>query len=144
MKYKYKRYYNPTPGKDKESPGKNILIVDDSTTLRSAAVFALKNAGYNTIEATDGIDGLEKIKQMETSNTPINMMIVDINMPRLDGIGFIKEVKKTSFKSVPILVLTTESQYAKKMQGKEAGATGWLVKPFKSHQLIEVVNKISI
>lgn len=129
---------------NKESNPKNILIVDDSTTLRCAAVFALKKAGHNTIEAVDGMDGLKKVKEMETSNTVINMMIVDVNMPRLDGIGFIKEVKKTSYKDVPILVLTTESQYKKKMEGKDAGATGWLVKPFKNQQLIDVVDKISL
>jgi two-component system chemotaxis response regulator CheY len=123
---------------------KNILIVDDSATLRSAAVFALERSGYNMIQAIDGLDGLEKIREMEASRTELNMMIVDVNMPNLDGIGFIKEVKKTIYKYVPILVLTTESQYDKKMEGKEAGATGWLVKPFKNRQLVDVVKKLAV
>ena len=123
---------------------KNILIVDDSVTLRSAAVFALKRSGHTVYQAVDGLDGLEKIKEMEASSVDLNMMIVDVNMPNLDGFGFIRGVKKTSYKDVPILVLTTESQIDKKMIGKDAGATAWLVKPFKNQQLIDVVQQLAI
>lgn len=134
---------NTTFGQSKEAKGKTILLVDDSATLRSAAAYALKRSGYNVIQAADGLDGLEKIKEIEAENTELNMMIVDVNMPRLDGIGFIKEVKKTSYKNIPILVLTTETQYRKKMEGKDAGATGWLIKPFKNQQLLEVVEMLA-
>jgi two-component system chemotaxis response regulator CheY len=122
---------------------KTILLVDDSATLRSAAVYALERSGHKVIQAVDGMDGLDKIEDMEARNTKLNMMIVDVNMPNLDGISFIKEVKKTSYKDVPILVLTTESQYDMKMEGKVAGATGWLVKPFKNRQLVEVVDMLA-
>jgi two-component system chemotaxis response regulator CheY len=95
------------------------------------------------IQAVDGMDGLEKIKQMEASKIDICVMIVDINMPRLDGISFIKEIKKSSYKDVPVLVLTTESQHEKKMEGKFAGAAAWLVKPFKNQQLVEVIEMLA-
>jgi two-component system chemotaxis response regulator CheY len=130
-------------GQSKETKGKTVLLVDDSATLRSAAAYALNRSGYKVIQAADGLDGLEKIKEMEAEDTELNMMIVDVNMPRLDGIGFIKEVKKTSYKNIPILVLTTESQYKRKMEGKDAGATGWLIKPFKNQQLLEVVEMLA-
>jgi len=130
-------------GQSKETKGKTVLLVDDSATLRSAAAYALNRSGYKVIQAADGLDGLEKIKEMEAENTELNMMIVDVNMPRLDGIGFIREVKKTSYKNIPILVLTTETQYRKKMEGKDAGATGWLIKPFKNQQLLEVVEMLA-
>lgn len=134
---------NTVSGQDRKVMGKTVLLVDDSATLRSAVVYALERSGHNVIQAADGLDGLEKIKEMEAKNTELNMMIVDINMPRLDGIGFIKEVKKTSYKDIPILVLTTESQHGKKMEGKDAGASAWLVKPFKNQRLLEVVKMLA-
>lgn len=137
------KYNNRTLIVNDEAMGKTILLVDDSVTLRSAAVYALERSGHNVIQAVDGMDGLDKIEDMEARNTELNMMIVDVNMPNLDGISFIKEVKKTSYKDVPILVLTTESQYKKKEEGKVAGATGWLVKPFKNRQLVEVVDMLA-
>jgi two-component system chemotaxis response regulator CheY len=121
---------------------KYILIVDDSTTLRASVQFALTSAGYKVAEAKDGKDGLAILQNIRSQGDQISMIISDINMPNMDGITFIKEVKKTPFKFTPILVLTTESQESKKMEGKEAGATGWLVKPFKSAQLLQVIKKL--
>jgi two-component system, chemotaxis family, chemotaxis protein CheY len=121
--------------------GKKILVVDDSAVLRASVKFTLSAAGYDVVEATDGKKGLEVLKGMvETGERP-TMILSDINMPVMDGIAFIKYVKQTSCKFVPILVLTTESQDSKKQEGKDAGASGWLVKPFQDNQLLAVVRK---
>jgi len=120
---------------------KTILIVDDSATLRASVNFVLTDAGYEVIQAKDGSEGIEKLEECSRSERKINMIISDINMPVMDGITFIKEVKKGDFRFVPILILTTESENAKKMEGKAAGASGWLVKPFKPEQLLWVVKK---
>ncbi|KKK82730.1 hypothetical protein LCGC14_2800470 [marine sediment metagenome] len=117
----------------------NILIVDDSSTLRASVEFTLTEAGYDVIQAGDGQEGLQALDGVDKDQ--LGMIITDINMPNMDGITFINEVKKTDFKFVPILVLTTESQDSKKIEGKSAGASGWLVKPFKPEQLIAVVSK---
>jgi two-component system chemotaxis response regulator CheY len=122
---------------------KTILVVDDSAVVRASVRFALEKAGYSVIEATDGTDGLGKLSQFSASGGRPAMILTDVNMPRMDGIRFIKEVKATPFRFVPILVLTTESENAKKMEGKEAGATGWLVKPFKDDQLLGVVQRFA-
>ena len=119
--------------------GKIISTVDDSASIRQMVTFTLKGAGYDVIEAVDGVDGLAKMG----SSADIGMVITDLNMPNLDGIGFIKKVRanpKTKF--VPIVMLTTESQAEKKQAGKSAGATGWIVKPFKPDQLLGVVKKV--
>jgi two-component system chemotaxis response regulator CheY len=121
--------------------GKVILIVDDSSTLRASVEFTLSEAGYTVLQAEDGNTGLTVLKGYEGRESELGMIITDINMPNMDGISFIKEVKKTAFKFVPILVLTTESQDSRKMEGKDAGASGWLVKPFKPEQLTGVVAK---
>ena len=118
-----------------------VLVVDDSATLRASVNYTLKEAGFETINAVNGADGLEKLNQAMKDGENIGMIISDINMPIMDGITFIKEVKKTPFKFTPILVLTTESQEEKKLEGKKAGASGWLVKPFKPEQLIYVTKK---
>jgi two-component system chemotaxis response regulator CheY len=120
---------------------KFILIVDDSATLRASVNYTLKEAGFVTLNAVNGKDGLDKLQQAMSDGRQIAMIISDINMPIMDGITFIKEVKKTPFKFTPILVLTTESQEEKKLEGKKAGASGWLVKPFKPEQLISVTKK---
>ncbi len=120
---------------------KTILIVDDSATLRASVNFVLTDAGYEVLQAKDGKEGLDKLEECARSEQKINMIISDINMPVMDGISFIKEVKKGNFRFVPILILTTESENAKKMEGKAAGASGWLVKPFKPEQLLWVVKK---
>jgi len=100
--------------------------------------FTLRGAGYEVVEATDGRDALAKV-----NGASIHMVITDLNMPNLDGIGLIKELRsKPAFKFIPILMLTTESQDSRKQEGKTAGATGWIVKPFKSDQLLAVVRKV--
>jgi two-component system chemotaxis response regulator CheY len=120
---------------------KYILVVDDSATLRASVNYTLKEAGFDTLNAINGKDGLDKLQQAMAEGKQIAMIISDINMPIMDGITFIKEVKKTPFKFTPILVLTTESQEEKKLEGKKAGASGWLVKPFKPEQFIYVTKK---
>lgn len=120
---------------------KKILIVDDSAALRTSVEFTLSEQGYDVLQAEDGSKGLAVLAGMAGKESELGMIISDINMPNMDGISFIKEVKKTAFKFIPILVLTTESQDSKKMEGKEAGASGWLVKPFKPEQLTAVVSK---
>ena len=118
-----------------------ILLVDDSATLRASVNYTLKEAGFETVNAVNGADGLEKLNLAMKSGETIGMIISDINMPVMDGITFITEVKKTPFKYTPILVLTTESEEEMKMKGKNAGASGWLVKPFKPEQLVYVTRK---
>ncbi len=118
-----------------------ILLVDDSATLRASVNYTLKEAGFETVNAVNGADGLEKLNLAMKSGETIGMIISDINMPVMDGITFITEVKKTPFKYTPILVLTTESEEEMKMKGKNAGASGWLVKPFKPEQLVYVTKK---
>jgi two-component system chemotaxis response regulator CheY len=120
----------------------NILIVDDSVTLRASVQYALSSAGYNVIEAEDGKDALRTLQDLHSAGVEISMILTDINMPEMDGITFIREARKTSYKFTPIIVLTTEGQESKKMEGKKAGATGWLVKPFGAAQLVKIVKKI--
>jgi two-component system, chemotaxis family, chemotaxis protein CheY len=118
--------------------GKTILTVDDSASVRQVISFTLLEAGYNVIEAIDGVDALKKI-----NGASLNLIVTDLNMPNLDGIGLIKKIRSTTqHKFVPIIMLTTESQFEKKMEGKEAGATGWIVKPFNPEQLLAVIKKV--
>ncbi len=117
---------------------KTILTVDDSTSVRQMVSFTLREAGYDVIEACDGKDALNKI-----NSKSVNLIITDLNMPNMDGIELIKKVRgMPALKFVPIVMLTTESQTEKKMEGKQAGATGWIVKPFKQDQLLAVVKKV--
>jgi two-component system chemotaxis response regulator CheY len=116
---------------------KTIMTVDDSASVRQMVSFTLKNAGFDVIEAVDGKDALTKLKG------PVNMVITDLNMPNMDGITLIKNIRSNpSYKFVPVVMLTTESQASKKQEGKAAGATGWIVKPFKPDQLLAVVKKL--
>jgi two-component system chemotaxis response regulator CheY len=116
---------------------KTILTVDDSTTVRQMVSFTLAGAGYNVVEAKDGQDALTKL-----SPAP-SMVLTDLNMPTLDGIGLIKRLRAdAAFKYVPIVVLTTESETAKKQEARAAGATAWIVKPFRPEQLLGVVRKV--
>src|ERR1039458_486461 len=104
---------------------KVILTVDDSSSVRQMVKFTLADAGYTVIEAVDGNDALAKLAQ------PVNLVITDLNMPNLDGIGLIRKVRALpSCKGLPIIMLTTESQESRKLEGKAAGATGWIEKPF--------------
>jgi len=114
-----------------------LLIVDDSTMLRDMLSYALNEGGYTDVtEAIDGVDGLEKAK-----STLYDLIISDVNMPRMDGITLVKEVRKLpQYNNIPILVLTTERSDSMKQKGKEAGATGWIVKPFVPDQMLKAVN----
>lgn len=117
---------------------KRILAVDDSRTMRAMLAAALGNAGFEVDLAEDGVDGLDKIRARRP-----DLVITDINMPRLDGFGFIEGVRSESdFLSVPILVLTTESGDQLKTRARAAGATGWIVKPFDEDKLITVINRL--
>jgi two-component system chemotaxis response regulator CheY len=117
-----------------------ILTVDDSPTMRDMLKMALAEAGFNVLQAVDGVDGLEVL---QASATP-DVIVTDINMPKMDGFGLIEAVRKDSrYRKVPILVLTTESDAAKKMRAKEAGATGWIVKPFEPAKLIAAIRRVA-
>jgi two-component system, chemotaxis family, chemotaxis protein CheY len=116
---------------------KTIMTVDDSASVRQMVSFTLKNAGYGVIEAADGKDALGKLKGK------VDMIVTDLNMPNMDGIELIKNVRANpGYKFIPIVMLTTESQAARKQEGKSAGATGWIVKPFKPDQLLAIVQKV--
>ena len=119
---------------------KTILAIDDSTSIRQMVAFTLKSAGYTVIEAADGQEGLAKAN---ANAGAISLVLTDQNMPVMDGLTLIKTLRALpQFVSTPILMLTTESSDAMKMSGKAAGATGWLVKPFDPHKLLEVVKKV--
>lgn len=118
---------------------KTILIVDDSESIREVVSFTLENAGYNVLV---GVDGKDALKFLDGSHD-IDLLITDLYMPKMDGIGLIKEVRANDlFKRVPILFLTTESQRDKKMEAKKAGATGWIIKPFVPAKLLSALNKV--
>ncbi|MBF0311401.1 MAG: response regulator [Magnetococcales bacterium] len=118
--------------------GKRILTVDDSSSMRQMVGLTLKGAGYEVVEAVDGQDAFKKAQ-----TTPVDMVVTDLNMPNMDGISLIKALRALpAFKFTPIVMLTTESQAERKAEGKEAGATGWIVKPFKPEQLIGVIKKV--
>ena len=117
---------------------KCILAVDDSPSIRSMVSFTLKSAGYEVIEAVDGVDALNKAKAKT-----MDLVLTDQNMPRMDGLALVRALRQLpAYRSSPILILTTEAGTDMKSQGKAAGATGWLVKPFDPHRLIEVVQKL--
>jgi two-component system chemotaxis response regulator CheY len=119
-----------------------ILIVDDSATIRASVKATLDQEGYEVHQAMNGQAGLDSLKQLSSAGTKVNMIISDVNMPVMDGITFIKNVKQDpTHKFIPVLILTTESQDSKKSEGKDAGAAGWLVKPFDPATLIGVVKK---
>ncbi|MDY6950900.1 MAG: response regulator [Thermodesulfobacteriota bacterium] len=121
---------------------KLILFVDDSPTMRSSVSFCLRNAGYGVIEAEDGVDGLEKIASLREKGQALDLVITDINMPRMDGITFIGKVRQGAFKFIPILVLTTEGEESVIRKGRAAGASGWLMKPFQPENLLWAVKKV--
>ena len=115
-----------------------ILAVDDSSSMRQMVSFTLKGAGYNVVEAVDGQDALNKAKSQQ-----FDLIVTDVNMPVMDGITFIKNLRaEPNYKFTPMLMLTTESAADKKTEGKAAGATGWIVKPFNPDQLINTIKKV--
>ncbi|MGN7158765.1 MULTISPECIES: response regulator [Sphingomonas] len=116
----------------------SILAVDDSASLRMAIRIALTGAGYTVTEAGDGVEGLSK-----ATSTKFDMIVTDLNMPNMDGLSMIRELRKQPAQAgVPIIFLTTESDPEMKNQAKAAGATGWLVKPFVPDQLVKVARKV--
>ena len=116
----------------------SILTVDDSASMRQMVSFTLKGAGYEVVEAVDGAQALNIAK-----GRSVNLVITDVNMPNMDGISLISELRKLpSYKFTPLLMLTTESSAEKKQAGKAAGATGWIVKPFNPDQLLATVKKV--
>ncbi len=116
-----------------------ILTVDDSRTMRDMLKLALSPAGYRVVQAVDGLDGLSVLDREGP-----DIVITDINMPKLDGFGFIVGArKKERFRVIPILVLTTENDPEKKLRARNAGATGWIVKPFDPAKLLDVIRRVT-
>jgi len=117
---------------------KRIVVIDDSESIRELVGLTLENAGYTVDKGVDGLYGLRFFDGRD-----INLVITDLNIPHMDGIGVIKEVRqKDGYSTIPILVLTTESQVTKKEEAKAVGATGWIVKPFVAEKLITIVQKV--
>lgn len=115
-----------------------VMTADDSASVRQMVAFTLKRAGYDVAEAVDGRDALDKL-----DGSRVDMLITDLNMPRMDGIELIRNVRGLpDYRFIPIIMLTTESQASKKQEGRAAGATGWIVKPFQPEQLVAVVKKV--
>ena len=115
-----------------------ILAVDDSASMRQMVAFTLKGAGHDVVEAADGVEALNKAKTQA-----FDLVITDVNMPNMDGISLIKELRALpNFRFTPMLMLTTEAGMDKKQEGKAAGATGWIVKPFNPEQLLNTVKKV--
>ena len=122
--------------------GKKIMVVDDSSSIRALIASALNNEGYDVLEAEDGADALEKLTAQVKS---VDMMITDLNMPRMDGINLIERFRKIpGYRFIPVVMLTTESQEEKRRQGKAAGASAWLTKPFKPEQLLGLVRMVLV
>jgi two-component system chemotaxis response regulator CheY len=117
---------------------KKIMVVDDSASIRQVVGIALRGAGYEVVEACDGKDALSKL-----NGDKIHLIISDVNMPNMDGITFVKELKQNNrYKFTPVIMLTTEAGKDKMMEGKSAGAKAWVVKPFKPPQMLDAVSKL--
>ena len=117
---------------------KKILAVDDSPSIRQMVSYTLKRAGFDVYEAEDGVEALEIAKQVD-----VDMVLTDINMPKMDGIELIRSLRDiSSYNGKPILTLTTEGSTESKMKGRDAGATGWIVKPFDPEVLVDTINKV--
>lgn len=118
--------------------GEKIMVVDDSVSMRQMTGIILTQAGYETVQAADGNEAIEKF------DDSIKLLITDYNMPNMNGIELIKSIRNGNVnKAVPILMVTTESEDEKKMEGKEAGATGWITKPFDKDLLLNTIKKIT-
>ena len=116
-----------------------ILVVDDSASMRQMVVFTLKSAGYEVVDTVDGQQALDIAK-----NTSFDLVLSDVNMPVMDGIELVRELRQIeAYKYTPILMLTTETSGDKKMAGKRAGATGWVVKPFNPDKLLATIKKVT-
>ncbi len=118
--------------------GKTVLIVDDSASIRQVVSITLRGAGYDVIEGCDGKDALGKL-----DGRKVHLIISDVNMPNMDGITFLKNVKQLpAYKFTPVIMLTTEAGEAKKEEGRAAGAKAWVVKPFQPAQMLTAVSKL--
>ncbi len=116
----------------------SILAVDDSASMRQMVSFTLKSAGYEVVEAADGAEALDIAR-----SRPVSLVLTDVNMPKMDGISLIRELRGLpDYRFTPLLMLTTESGSDKKQEGKAAGATGWIVKPFNPDQLLKTISKV--
>ena len=119
--------------------GKTVLVVDDSVSMRQMVSFTLTGAGFEVVEAGDGKEAVDKLN----GGAKPNLVITDLNMPNMDGITLIKEIRgMAAHKFTPVLMLTTESADDKKKEGQSAGATGWIVKPFNPEQMLATINKV--
>ncbi len=119
---------------------KTIMVVDDSASLRTVVGIALKGAGYDVLEGSDGRDALAKL-----TGQKVHLIITDLNMPNMDGIGLVKAVKAhPNYKFTPIIMLTTEGQEAKKQEGQAAGVKAWVLKPFQPQQMLHAVAKLAL
>ncbi len=116
---------------------KTIMVIDDSSSFRTVVKLALQKAGYSVVEAGDGMDATEKLGAARP-----NLIVCDVNMPRMDGLTFARNVKAGPHKFTPIIMLTTESQESKKAEGKAAGVRAWITKPFQPSQLVEAVTRL--
>lgn len=118
--------------------GRRVLTVDDSKTMRDMVAFTLRGAGFEVIEAEDGIKALAML-----GGPSVDLVITDVNMPNMDGVTLVRQIRaKPAYRSTPILILTTEGGEDKKADGRAAGATGWIVKPFAPDKLLSVVNRV--
>jgi len=121
--------------------GKKILVIDDAASIRQVVTMILAEEGYDIVEAVDGVDGLEKLK-----NNEIDIIVCDVNMPNMNGVEFLEQVKTndefTDYKFLPFIMLTTETGQEMKEQGKKLGAKAWLVKPFQPEMLVDAVKKL--
>jgi two-component system chemotaxis response regulator CheY len=117
---------------------KRILAVDDSASMRQMVLFTLQGAGYEVLQACDGVEALDMAR-----TSTVDLVLTDVHMPRMDGITLVRELRTLpNYKFVPMLILTTESSQERKMDGKSAGATGWIVKPFNPPQLLATVARV--
>ena len=117
---------------------RTVLVVDDSMTFRQMVSFTLQEAGFSVVEASDGQEALERLAAQR-----MDLIVTDLNMPRMDGIGLIRALRgRPESRHTPVLMLTTESQESKRQQGRAAGATGWIVKPFHPDKLLAVIRKV--
>lgn len=115
-----------------------ILAVDDSASMRQMVSFTLKGAGYDVVQAADGVEALDYAR-----GHAVDLVLTDVNMPRMDGITLVRELRGLAgYRLTPMLVLTTESGQDRKLQGKQAGATGWIVKPFNPEQLLATIARV--
>ncbi len=119
---------------------KTILVVDDSGSFRTVVKLALQKSGYTVVEAGDGLEALKRVAEHK-----VNLVVCDVNMPNMDGITFVKELKQSAaHRFLPVIMLTTEAQASKTAEGKAAGAKAWITKPFQPSQLVDAVNRLCV